>query len=90
MLSESMPYEKKSIDVNGRKIAYVDEGSGDPIVLLHGNPTSSFLWRNVAPELLDSDRVIIPDLIGHGDSEKLPESDGPERYTLEVAYNYLS
>ena len=90
MLSESMPYEKKFIDVNGRKIAYVDEGSGDPIVLLHGNPTSSFLWRNVAPELLDSDRVIIPDLIGHGDSEKLPESDGPERYTLEVAYNYLS
>ena len=90
MLSESMPYEKKAIDVNGRKIAYVDEGSGDPIVLLHGNPTSSFLWRNVAPELLDSDRVIIPDLIGHGDSEKLPESDGPERYTLEVAYNYLS
>ena len=90
MLSESMPYEKKFIDVNGRKIAYVDEGSGDPIVLLHGNPTSSLLWRNVAPELLDSDRVIIPDLIGHGDSEKLPESDGPERYTLEVAYNYLS
>ena len=38
MLSESMPYEKKFIDVNGRKIAYVDEGSGDPIVLLHGNP----------------------------------------------------
>ena len=51
---------------------------------------SSFLWRNVAPELLASGRVIIPDLIGHGDSEKLPESDGPERYTLEVAYNYLS
>ena len=90
MLSESMPYEKKFRDVNGRKIAYVDEGSGDPIVLLHGNPTSSFLWRNVAPELLASGRVIIPDLIGHGDSEKLPESDGPERYTLEVAYDYLS
>ena len=52
MLSESMPYEKKFIYVNGRKIAYVDEGSGDPIVLLHCNPTSSFLWRNVAPELL--------------------------------------
>ena len=90
MLSESMPYEKKFIDVNGRKIAYVDEGSGDPIVLLHGNPTSSFLWRNVAPELLASGRVIIPDLIGHGDSEKLPEADGPQRYTLEVAYDYLS
>jgi len=90
MLSESMPYEKKFIDVNGRKIAYVDEGSGDTIVLLHGNPTSSFLWRNVAPELLASGRVSIPDLIGHGASGKLPESDGPERYTLEVAYDYLS
>lgn len=90
MLSESMPYQKKFITVNGKTIAYVDEGSGDPIVLLHGNPTSSFLWRNVAPELLASGRVIIPDLIGHGDSEKLPESLGPERYSLEVAYDYLS
>jgi len=85
-----MPYQKKFITVNGKTIAYVDEGSGDPIVLLHGNPTSSFLWRNVAPELLASGRVIIPDLIGHGDSEKLPESLGPERYSLEVAYDYLS
>lgn len=90
MLSESMPYQKKFITVNGKTIAYVDEGSGDPIVLLHGNPTSSFLWRNVAPELLAFGRVIIPDLIGHGDSEKLPESLGPERYSLEVAYDYLS
>ena len=72
MLSESMPYQKKFITVNGKTIAYVDEGSGDHIVLLHGNPTSSFLWRNVAPELLASGRVIIPDLIGHGDSAKLP------------------
>lgn len=90
MLSESMPYQKKFITVNGKTVAYVDEGSGDPIVLLHGNPTSSFLWRNVAPELLASGRVIIPDLIGHGDSEKLPESLGPDRYSLEVAYDYLS
>ena len=65
MMSETMPYDKKFLDVNGRKIAYVDEGSGNPIVLLHGNPMSSFLWRNVAPELLASGRVIIPDLIGH-------------------------
>tara|TARA_B110000503_G_C7130793_1_gene406729 strand:+ start:320 stop:1198 length:879 start_codon:yes stop_codon:yes gene_type:complete len=90
MLSESMPYKKKFADVDGRNIAYVDEGSGDPIVLLHGNPTSSFLWRNVAPELLDSGRIIIPDLIGHGDSEKLPASLGPDRYTLEVTYSYLN
>jgi haloalkane dehalogenase len=89
MLSETMPYEKKYASVNGKQIAYVEEGSGDPIVLLHGNPTSSFLWRNVVPELVTSGRVIVPDLIGQGDSEKLPVSEGPERYTLEVAYNYV-
>lgn len=89
MLSETMPYEKNFVSVNGKKIAYVEEGSGDPIVLLHGNPTSSFLWRNVIPELVESGRVIVPDLIGQGDSEKLPASDGPERYTLEVAYHYV-
>jgi haloalkane dehalogenase len=89
MLSETMPYEKKFASVNGKQIAYVEEGSGDPIVLLHGNPTSSFLWRNVVPELVASGRVIVPDLIGQGDSEKLPASDGPGRYTLEVAYSYV-
>lgn len=89
MLSETMPYEKKFATVNGKKIAYVEEGSGDPIVLLHGNPTSSFLWRNVVPELVESGRVIVPDLIGQGDSEKLPASEGAERYSLEVAYSYV-
>lgn len=89
MLSETMPYEKKFASVNGKQIAYVEAGSGDPIVLLHGNPTSSFLWRNVVPELLESGRIIVPDLIGQGDSEKLPASEGPGRYTLEVAYSYV-
>lgn len=89
MLSETMPYEKKFATVNGKQIAYVEEGSGDPIVLLHGNPTSSFLWRNVVPELLESGRVIVPDLIGQGDSEKLPASEGALRYSLEVAYGYV-
>ncbi len=89
MSSETMPYEKKFANVNGKKIAYVEEGSGDPIVLLHGNPTSSFLWRNVIPELVKSGRVIAPDLIGQGDSEKLPASEGTERYSLEVAYRYV-
>jgi haloalkane dehalogenase len=89
MLSETMPYEKKFASVNGKQIAYVEQGSGDPIVLLHGNPTSSFLWRNVVPGLVASGRVIVPDLIGQGDSEKLPASDGPERYSLEVAYRYV-
>ncbi len=90
MLSETMPYSKKLAAVNGKQIAYVDEGDGDPIVLLHGNPTSSFLWRNVIPELLNSGRVIAPDLIGQGDSEKLPASAGPDRYSLEIAYDYVS
>ena len=89
MLSETMPYDKKFATVNGKQIAYVEEGGGDPIVLLHGNPTSSFLWRNVIPELVQSGRVIVPDLIGQGDSEKLPASEGPSRYSLEVAYNYV-
>ena len=79
MFSEVMPYKKKFTSVNGDKIAYVDEGDGDPIVLLHGNPTSSFLWRNVAPELLSSGRVIIPELIGHADSDKKPTTLGSER-----------
>lgn len=90
MLSETMPYEKKFATVHGKKIAYIEEGSGDPIVLLHGNPTSSFLWRNVVPELIGSGRVIAPDLIGQGDSEKLPPADGPGRYSLEVAYDYVA
>lgn len=76
--------------MHGKKIAYIEEGSGDPIVLLHGNPTSSFLWRNVVPALVDKGRVIVPDLIGQGDSEKLPASEGADRYGFDVAYKYLS
>lgn len=90
MLSETMPFTKKFATVDGKKIAYVEEGSGDPIVLLHGNPTSSFLWRNVVPELTGSGTVIAPDLIGQGDSEKLPASEGADRYSLEVAYRYVA
>jgi haloalkane dehalogenase len=90
MLAETIPYKKKFAVINGKRIAYVEEGEGDPIVLLHGNPTSSFLWRNVIPELTGSGRVIAPDLIGHGDSEKLPASEGPDRYSFDVAYEYLA
>ena len=89
MIPAAMPYTKHFQEVNGRRLAYLDEGKGDPIVLLHGNPTSSYLWRNVVPELTGSGRVIVPDLIGQGDSEKLPASEGPERYTFHVAYQYL-
>ncbi len=90
MLSENMMYSKKFKEVNGKQLAYVDEGTGDPIVLLHGNPTSSYLWRNVIPELTNSGRVIVPDLIGQGDSEKIAVSEGSDRYSFHVAYDYLA
>ena len=85
-----MFFEKHFKVVNRKRLAYIEEGHGDPIVLLHGNPTSSYLWRNVIPELTASGRVIAPDLIGQGDSEKLSVSEGPGRYTFEVAYEYLA
>jgi len=89
MISAQMPYQKQYREVDGRTIAYVEAGEGDPIVLLHGNPTSSYLWRNVIPELVGSGRVIAPDLIGQGDSDKLPASEGPDRYSFLTAYSYL-
>jgi haloalkane dehalogenase len=89
MISAKMPYGKKTAAVNGRNIAYIEVGEGDPIVLLHGNPTSSYLWRNVIPELAGSGRVIAPDLIGQGDSDKLPASGGEDRYSFKAAYDYL-
>lgn len=89
MKSELDMPAKKFCHVDGRCIAYVDEGSGPLVVLLHGNPTSSYLWRNVIPWLVGSARVIVPDIIGHGESDKLPDSDGPDRYSFEVAYRYL-
>ena len=89
MILPSMNYTKKFIEVNGKQIAYVEEGAGDPIVLLHGNPTSSYLWRNVIPELEGLGRIIAPDLVGQGDSEKIPASEGPDRYGFHVAYEYL-
>ena len=90
MISADFPFEKHFQDVNGKRIAYVDEGDGDPIVLLHGNPTSSYLWRNVIPELKGCGRIIVPDLIGQGDSEKLPAEEGADRYSFLVAYDYLA
>jgi len=84
-----MPTSQQFAEVNGKRIAYLEAGAGDPIVLLHGNPTSSYLWRNIIPELEGSGRVIAPDLIGQGDSEKLPSADGPDRYSFQVAFDYL-
>ena len=79
-IASTFPYAKKRIEVLGRSIAYVEAGEGDPVVFLHGNPTSSFLWRNVIPHLDGSARCIAPDLIGMGDSEKLGPELGADRY----------
>lgn len=72
---------KKRVQVLDQQMAYVEMGSGDPIVFQHGNPTSSYLWRNILPKLANYGRCIAIDLIGMGDSEKLSDS-GPERYTF--------
>jgi len=79
MISSAFPYQKQRQRVLGNEMAYVEVGHGDPIVLLHGNPTSSYLWRNVLPHLQPLGRCIAPDLIGMGDSDKLPNS-GPGSY----------
>jgi haloalkane dehalogenase len=79
---------KKFIEVKGRRMAYIDEGDGDAIVFQHGNPTSSYLWRNIMPHLRGLGRLIACDLIGMGDSEKLTPS-GPDRYHYEEQREYL-
>ncbi len=80
--------EKQFATVNGKRMAYVDVGNGDPIVFLHGNPTSSYLWRNIIPHLSDIGRCIAPDLIGMGDSEPLDDS-GPDSYRFVEHREYL-
>ncbi|MCZ7657326.1 MAG: haloalkane dehalogenase [Xanthobacteraceae bacterium] len=83
------PYaEKKFAEIKGRRMAYIDEGSGDPIVFQHGNPTSSYLWRNVMPHLEGLGRLIACDLIGMGDSDKL-EPSGPDRYSYAEHRDHL-
>ena len=87
-LAAAFPFTKRHVTVHGRAMAVVDEGDGDPIVFLHGNPTSSYLWRNVMPHVRGLGRVIAPDLIGMGDSDKLPDS-GPGSYTFVEHRRYL-
>ena len=81
-------YGKKYIEVNGKSMAYIDVGEGDPIVFLHGNPTSSYLWRNIMPFAEGLGRCIAPDLIGMGDSEKL-DDPGPDSYQFVEHREYL-
>ena len=80
---------KKKIPIDNKNIAYVDSGSGDPIIFLHGNPTSSYLWRNITPHLETQGRCISIDLIGMGDSDKLDNPD-ENSYLFEEHYHYLS
>ena len=80
--------EKKFMTVNGQRMAYIDEGEGDAIVFSHGNPTSSYLWRNIMPAVKGMGRLIAADLVGQGDSDKLPNS-GPGSYSFAEQRSYL-
>ena len=82
------PLGKSFLTVEGRRMAFHEAGEGDAIVLLHGNPTSSYLWRNVVPHLSAQGRCIVPDLIGHGDSDKL-QDPGPGSYSFVEHRRYL-
>ncbi len=84
-ISAKFPFESKYIDINGSNMHYIEEGNGEPFLLLHGNPTSSYLWRNIIPHLAPQGRCIAPDLIGMGKSDK-----PPIEYAYEDHYDYLS
>ncbi len=81
--------DKKYKEILGKQMAYLDSGVGQSIVFLHGNPASSFLWRNITPYVEDIGRIVVPDLIGMGDSEKLEGTDNPD-YQYHGQYKYLS
>jgi len=83
-ISADYPFESKFIEINGSKMHYIDEGKGDTILFLHGQPTSSYLWRNIIPHLQANGHCIAPDLIGMGKSDK-PNIN----YTYEDHYDYL-
>ena len=81
-------HPRKHIEVLGEQMAYVEMGEGDPIIFQHGNPTSSYLWRNIMPHVQNQGRCIALDLIGMGDSAKLADS-GPDRYTFAEHSRYF-
>jgi haloalkane dehalogenase len=83
------PFASKTFaDVQGKRMAFIDRGSGPSIVFQHGNPTSSYLWRNIMPYCAGLGRLVACDLIGMGDSDKLAAS-GPDRYTYAEQRDYL-
>ena len=89
MRDSSEPFaQKKFLEIKSRRMAYIDEGKGAPIVFQHGNPTSSYLWRNVMPHLEGLGRLVACDLIGMGGSDKLSPS-GPDRYHYAEQREYL-
>ena len=79
----------KYININGKNIAYNQSGNGTPIVFLHGNPTSSYLWRNITPHLESVASCFVFDLIGMGKSDKLDNS-GPNSYKFEEHFHYIN
>jgi haloalkane dehalogenase len=83
-ISAEFPFESKYLEVNGSQIHYIDEGEGDPILFLHGNPMSNYLWRNIVPYMNNQGRAIAPDLIGMGKSSK-PDIE----YGFENTFRYL-
>lgn len=87
-MEDAFRKRKRFVEVDGYRMAVIDEGAGDAIVFLHGNPTSSYLWRNVMPHLEGRGRLIAPDLIGMGDSDKLTDS-GPQSYTFAQHRDFL-
>jgi haloalkane dehalogenase len=87
-LSAEFPFHKQTATVHGKSMAYAEVGTGDPIVFLHGNPTSSYLWRNIVPHVSHLGRCLVPDLIGMGDSDKL-DDPGPDSYTFVEHRRYL-
>jgi haloalkane dehalogenase len=82
------PLAKNTVNVSGAHMAYHERGAGRPILFLHGNPTSSYLWRDVIPELEGHGRLIAPDLVGMGDSAKLPDP-GADTYRFTTHRRYL-
>jgi haloalkane dehalogenase len=83
-ISAAFPFESRFVEVEGSRLHYIDEGSGNPVLFLHGNPTSSYLWRNIIPYVSPSHRAIAMDLIGMGKSDK-PDID----YRFFDHYEYV-
>ena len=73
-ISAEFPFKSRFIEVDGSNLHYVEEGEGDPILFLHGNPTSSYLWRNIIPHVTSLGRAIAPDLIGNAPGSTITES----------------